>query len=84
MRQKKTGYAEFVGCGKSIMMNPHLGTKLFECKAEEIVTELDLDKDDHYDIPEPLWNMCKNGEDWLPPVKGLESKGSAFSSVTQY
>lgn len=81
---KKTGYAEFVGCGKSIMMNPHLGTKLFECKAEEIVTELDLDKDDHYDIPEPLWNMCKNGEDWLPPVKGLESKGSAFSSVTQY
>lgn len=80
----KSGYVEFVGCGKSIMINPHLGTKLYEGKADEIALELDPQKEDHYGIPDPLWGMCQKGEDWLPPVKGMEKKPGAYDSVTEY
>ncbi|HAR79565.1 MAG TPA: NADH-dependent flavin oxidoreductase [Succinivibrionaceae bacterium] len=80
----QSGFVEFVGCGKAIMMNPHLGTRLFEGKADEIVTELDLSKEDHYAIPSPLWEMCTKAQDWLPPVKGVARKQGPSDSVTEY
>nr|MCR5536746.1 hypothetical protein [Succinivibrio sp.] len=70
LKAMQSGYVEFVGCGKSIMMNPHLGTKLYEGRSAEIATELDLERADHYGIPDPLWEMCTKAQDWLPPVKG--------------
>ncbi len=80
----KSGFVEFVGCGKSIMMNPHLGTRLFEGKNDEIVTAIDLLREDHYDIPNPLWEMCKKAEDWLPPVKGFKKNKTDFDSFSEY
>ena len=80
----KSGYVEFVGCGKSVMINPHLGTNLFEGKADEITLELDPQKEDHYGIPDPLWGMCQKGDDWLPPVKGKEKNSGPFNSITEY
>ncbi len=80
----KSGFVEFVGSGKSIIMNPHLGTKLYEGKSSDIVTELDLQKADHYEIPEPLWNMCKKAENWLPPVKGAVKKNNSEDSSIDY
>ena len=68
----QSGFIEFVGSGKAVMMNPHFGNRIFAGKADEIVTAIDLGKADHYDIPKPLWEMCKKGEDWLPPVKMTE------------
>lgn len=80
----QSGFAEFVGCGKSVMMNPHLGTRLYGAKAEEIVTALDPDKEDHYGIPDPLWGMCMKGEGWLPPVKGITVNKETANPAADY
>ncbi len=79
-----SGFVEFVGSGKSIMMNPHLGTKLFEGKAEDIVTEIETDKEDHYGIPSVLWKMCKQAQSWLPPVKGASKNTVSDNDLTNY
>ncbi len=65
----QSGLCEFAAVGKSIMMNPGLGTKLFEGREAAVVTELDLSRADHYAIPDPLWAMCQKGQDWLPPIR---------------
>ncbi len=80
----KSGYIEFVGSGKSIMINPHLGTRLYEGKADEIATELDPDKADHYGIPAPLWAMCQSGDSWLPPLKGSHRKEEDSNTLQGY
>lgn len=65
----KSGACEFAAVGKSIMMNPRLGTLLRNGENARIESALDLQRTDHYDIPDPLWSMCKRAEAWLPPVK---------------
>lgn len=65
----KSGLCEFAAVGKSIMMNPRLGTLLLKDKNARVESALDLGRADHYAIPDPLWAMCRQAQDWLPPVK---------------
>ncbi|QIA77834.1 NADH-dependent flavin oxidoreductase [Rodentibacter caecimuris] len=66
----QTGWVEFVALGKTVMINPNIATLIRENRTQEIVTELDPNKTDHYGIPNRLWEMCITGGTWLPPVKG--------------
>lgn len=68
----QTGWAEFIALGKTVMINPNLATLIRENRTDEIVTELDPTKADHYGIPSRLWAFCIAGGAWLPPVKGKE------------
>ncbi|URL01288.1 NADH-dependent flavin oxidoreductase [Avibacterium sp. 20-126] len=67
-----TGWVEFVGVGKSIMINPNLATLIAQGKTQEIITALDPEQPDHYRIPDYLWSLCIKGSPWLPPVKGQD------------
>ena len=69
-----TGWAEFIALGKTVMLNPTIGTLLAEGRVYEIVSELNPTQADHYGIPDMLWEMCSKGSPWLPPVVGQEWK----------
>lgn len=66
----QSGWAEFIALGKTVMINPNIATLIRENRLQEIISELDPNKPDHYGIPNRLWEMCKAGGAWLPPVKG--------------
>ncbi len=66
----QTGWAEFIALGKVVMLTPNIATLLKEGRETDIVSELDPNQADHYRIPDRLWNLCVQGSEWLPPVKG--------------
>ena len=70
----QTGWAEFIGLGKAVMVNPNIATLLKENRDNEIATELDPTRADQYGMPDILWGLCQQGGAWLPPVKGQEWK----------
>ncbi|MDO5090193.1 MAG: NADH-dependent flavin oxidoreductase [Cardiobacteriaceae bacterium] len=65
----ESGWAEFIGLGKAVMLNPDLAELLIEGKDGDIITELDPARADRYGIPERLWQLCLKAPDWLPPLK---------------
>lgn len=70
----ETGWAEFIGLGRTVMINPTVASLIKEGKENDIVTELDPKKEDQYGIKGDLWDMCLKCDDWLPPVKGKNFK----------
>ena len=68
-----TGWAEFIALGKTIIINPDIANLISEGREDEIVTELDINKPDRYNIPELLWEMCKKGSPILPPLKDAKN-----------
>ena len=71
----ETGWAEFIALGKTVMINPHIATQIREGREDEIETQLDLTRADHYGLPDTLWGFSSSGtQSWLPPVKGAEWK----------
>ncbi|MEZ7687829.1 NADH-dependent flavin oxidoreductase [Neisseria sp. 20925_1_37] len=71
----ETGWAEFIALGKTVMINPHIATQIREGREDEIETQLDPTRADHYGLPDTLWGFASNGtQSWLPPVKGAEWK----------
>ena len=71
----ETGWAEFIALGKTVMINPHIATQIREGREDEIVTQLDPTRADHYGLPDTLWGFSSSGtQSWLPPVKGAEWK----------
>ncbi|VEI47560.1 NADH:flavin oxidoreductase [Actinobacillus equuli] len=70
----QTGWAEFIGLGKAVMVNPNIATLLKENRDNEIATELDPTRADQYGMPDILWGLCQQGGAWLPPVKGQDWK----------
>lgn len=71
----ETGWAEFIALGKTVMINPHIATQIREGREDEIVTQLDPTRADHYGLPDTLWGFASSGtQSWLPPVKGAEWK----------
>ncbi|NEN75136.1 NADH-dependent flavin oxidoreductase [Pelistega sp. NLN82] len=66
----QTGWAEFIAVSKAIMLNPSFAHLIKSGREDEIITELDPEKADHYGIPDVLWDFCLQGETWLPPIKG--------------
>ena len=71
----ETGCAEFIALGKTVMINPHIATQIREGREDEIETQLDPTRADHYGLPDTLWGFASSGtQSWLPPVKGAEWK----------
>lgn len=71
----ETGWAEFIALGKTVMINPHIATQIREGREDEIETQLDPTRADHYGFPDTLWGFASSGtQSWLPPVKGAEWK----------
>ena len=71
----ETGWAEFIALGKTVMINPHIATQIREDREDEIETQLDPTRADHYGLPDTLWGFASSGtQSWLPPVKGAEWK----------
>ena len=71
----ETGWAEFIALGKTVMINPHIATQIREGREDEIETQLDPTRADHYGLPNTLWGFASSGtQSWLPPVKGAEWK----------
>ena len=71
----ETGWAEFIALGKTVMINPHIATQIREGREDEIETQLDSTRTDHYGLPDTLWSSTSSGtQSWLPPVKGAEWK----------
>lgn len=71
----ETGWAEFIALGKTVMINPHIATQIREGREDEIETQLDPTRADHYGLPDTLRGFASSGtQSWLPPVKGAEWK----------
>jgi len=71
----ETGWAEFIALGKTVMINPHIATQIREGREDEIETQLDSTRANHYGLPDTLWGFASSGtQSWLPPVKGAEWK----------
>ena len=71
----ETGWAEFIALGKTVMINPHIATQIREGREDEIETQLDPTRADHYGLPDTLWGFASSGtQSWLPPVKGAKWK----------
>ncbi|MDO4895189.1 NADH-dependent flavin oxidoreductase [Moraxella sp.] len=66
----ETGFCEFLALGKAVMLNPNIATLLKEKCYDEIVSEFDPERADHYGYPDLLWQYNCDGGNWLPPVKG--------------
>ena len=71
----ETGWAKFIALGKTVMINPYIATQIREGREDEIETQLDPTRADHYGLPDTLWGFASSGtQSWLPPVKGAEWK----------
>ena len=66
----KTGFSEFIAVGVASMLNPDFAILLKEGKGDKINLELEPKHPELYKIPKHLWEMCLEGQDWLPPIKG--------------
>ena len=64
-----SGYVEFIGGGKTFLLNKDLGVLLKEGKSDKIQLEFDADHPEYYSIPKILWNMVLQNGGWLPPLK---------------
>ena len=71
-----TGFSEFIAVGVASMLNRDFGILLKEGKGDKIALELDPNHPEIYKLPTHLWEMCLQGQDWLPPIKGKEQKKS--------
>ena len=68
----QTHWAEFIALGKAVMLNPNIVELLQQRRFAEIETKLNPTRADHYDFPDYLWAMAKEGTPWLPPVQGKD------------
>ena len=66
----KTGFSEFIAVGVASMLNPDFAILLKEGKGDKINLELDPQHPELYKMPKHLWEMCLEGQDWPPPIKG--------------
>ena len=58
----ETGWAEFIALGKTVMINPHIATQIREGREDEIETQLDPTRADHYSLPDTLWGFASSGQ----------------------
>lgn len=57
-----------IALGRGLIMDPDWVQKLSEGKENEIVTEIDKNKQEELIIPDPLWNAIINTPGWFPGV----------------
>ena len=64
-----SGFTDFIGIGRASMINKDLTTLLKEGKGDQIKLEVDPDHPEDYSFTKVLWDMIKQGVDWLPKLK---------------
>ncbi|WP_017381465.1 NADH-dependent flavin oxidoreductase [Paenisporosarcina sp. TG-14] len=57
-----------IGLGRGLLIDPDWVQKIEQGREEEIVTKLDLDKQQELVMPTPLWNRIINNPGWVPGV----------------
>ena len=60
-----SGYADFIGVARALMLNKDLGILLKEGKGDKINLEIDPDHPEKYDLPKMLWGMSIQEGSWL-------------------
>ena len=69
-----SGFSVFIRVGVASMINKDLGILLKEGKADKLSAELDPEHKEKYSLPNNLWNIWLQDQDWLPPLKGKPRK----------
>ena len=64
-----SGFTDFIGIGRASMINKDLTTLLKEGKGDQIKLEVSPDHPEDYCFTKVLWDMIKQGVDWLPKLK---------------
>lgn len=64
-----TGHVEMVALGKAVLVNPAMATLLRDGRYDDIETELDPARTDHYHFPAILWHLSLQGSGFLPKLK---------------
>ncbi|WP_077622349.1 NADH-dependent flavin oxidoreductase [Sediminibacillus massiliensis] len=54
--------------GRELIIDPDWVQKVAEGKEDEIITELDKDKQEQLVVPDPLWNIITTTPGWFPGV----------------
>ena len=60
-----SGYADFIGVGKALMLNKDLGILLKEGKKDKINLEIDPEHPEQFQMPKMLWGMSIQEGSWL-------------------
>ena len=69
-----TEFSELIAVGIASMLNKDFGILLKEGKGDKLNLELDPDHPEKYSLPNNLWKMCLQDQEWLPPLKGKPRK----------
>ncbi|KAB8138925.1 NADH-dependent flavin oxidoreductase [Gracilibacillus oryzae] len=59
----------FIALGRELIIDPDWVEKLEAGKEEEIVTELNKNRQEELVVPDPLWNIITNTPGWFPGIK---------------
>ncbi|MFC6040947.1 NADH-dependent flavin oxidoreductase [Paenisporosarcina macmurdoensis] len=57
-----------IGLGRGLLIDPEWVQKIEQGREEEIVTKLDIDKQQELVMPTPLWQRILNNPGWVPGV----------------
>ena len=60
-----SGYADFIGVARTLMLNKDLGILLKEGKIDKINLEIDPEHPEKYQLPKMLWGMSIQEGSWL-------------------
>ena len=60
-----SGFADFIGVGRALMLNKDLGILLKEGKVDKINLEIDPEHPEQFQIPKMLWGMSIQEGSWL-------------------
>ena len=60
-----SGYADFIGIARALMLNKDIGILLKEGKADKIKLEIDPEHPEMFNIPKMLWGMSIQEGSWL-------------------
>ena len=60
-----SGYVDFIGVGRALMLNKDLGILLKEGKFDKINLDIDPKHPEKYDLPKILWGMSIQEGSWL-------------------
>ena len=60
-----SGYVDFIGVGRALMLNKDLGILLKEGKGDKIRLEIDPEHPEDFNLPKMLWGMSIQEGSWL-------------------
>ena len=60
-----SGYADFIGIARALMLNKDIGILLKEGKTDKIKLEIDPEHPEMFNIPKMLWRMSIQEGSWL-------------------